>query len=355
MPTAFEDRAVTPAPADAGARRSFGRLAAFAAGYTYALIVVGGVVRITGSGLGCGDEWPRCHGSWIPPMTVATLIEYTHRLLAAGVVFVVGAVLVRALRARARGGFSGPGGLVRPALLAAALLVLQVVLGGVTVLLNLSGPVTMLHLGTAMALFASLLVAAVRGGALGGDTVAAGAAADPTAAANARRVFGMALGGAVLAFLVVLMGALVANTQAPASGAPSAAALACQGFPLCNGRLLPGGGGGGGGLVHIQWTHRLLAYLLFLHALGSAMVLRRRASRGPVRSAGFTAVAFVVAQVVVAGAMIGLQLPPSLRVLHLLVGAGVWGALVVWTTLARGAMRAVSPLAPAVGGPGARS
>ncbi len=93
---------------DVRARRSFGRLAVFAAAYTYALIVVGGVVRISGSGLGCGDDWPRCHGSWIPPMTVSTLIEYLHRLLAAGVVFVVGAVLVQALRGRFAKGVRHP-------------------------------------------------------------------------------------------------------------------------------------------------------------------------------------------------------------------------------------------------------
>lgn len=352
MSTAFEHRAVPAATPDGRARRSFGRLAAFAAVYTYALIVVGGVVRISGSGLGCGDEWPRCHGSWIPPMTVATLIEYTHRLLAAGVVLVVGAVLVRGLRARGRAGFSGAGGLIRPAILAAVLLIVQVVLGGVTVLLHLSGPVTALHLGTAMALFATLLVAAIRAGELGGDRVMQRARANEALSTSGRRIFGMAMAGAVLAYLAVLMGAAVANTQAPASGAPSAAALACQGFPLCNGRLLPAGGGG---LVHIQWTHRLLAYLLLLHALGAAMVLRRRVPAGALRVAGYAAVALVVTQVAVAAAMVLLHLPASLRGLHLLVGAAVWGALVVWTTLARGAARAQGPPALVVGGPGARS
>lgn len=308
----------------ARARRSFGRLAAFAAVYTYALIVVGGIVRISGSGLGCGDDWPRCHGSWIPPMTVSTLIEYTHRLLAAGVVFVVGAVLVRALRRRKERGFSGRGGLVRPAVLAAALLVLQVVLGGVTVMLKLPAAVTVLHLGTAMALLATLLVAAVRGGALGGDAVAA----ERTDGAAVGR---MAFGGAALAYVVVLLGALVANTGAPVTGAPSAAALACQGFPFCNGTVLPRGGG----LVHLQFTHRLLAYLLFLHAIGAAMVVRRRVAAGPLRTAGFVAAGFVVAQVVVGAGMVMMHLPPGMRGLHLLTGAGVWAALVTWTALAR--------------------
>jgi heme A synthase len=330
MATASQDTAAS-ATADGRARRSFGRLAAFAAAYTYALIVVGGIVRITGSGLGCGDDWPRCHGHWIPPMTFETIIEYSHRLLAAGIVLVVGAVLVRALQARAQRGFPGRGGLVRPALLAAGLLVLQVILGGVTVLLRLPSAVTILHLGTAMALFATLLVAAVRAGALGGGAVLAGEAG------GAARVAGMALGGAVLAYLVVLMGALVANTQAPAGGAPSAAALACQGFPLCNGSWLPRGDDG---LVHIQLTHRILAYLLFLHVIGSAMVLRRRVAGGPVRAAGLTAVALVVAQVAVGAGMVLMTFPPFMRGLHLLLGAGVWGSLVVWTMLARRAARA---------------
>ena len=314
------------------ARRGFGRLAAFAAAYTYALIVVGGVVRITGSGLGCGDAWPKCHGSWIPPMSAATVIEYTHRLLAAGVVFVVGAVLVRALQLRARPGFGGRGGLVRPAVLAAVLLVVQVLLGGITVRLNLSGPVTVLHLGTAMALLATLLVAAVRAGALGAATAAGADGSGSDGRAAAGRVARMAVGAAVLAYLVVLLGALVANTGAPVSGAPSAAALACQGFPLCNGRLLPSGGNG---LVHIQLTHRVLAYLLFLHVLGSVMVLRKRVAGGAMRTWGMVSGAFVLLQVVVGAGMVLSAFPPSLRGLHLALGAGVWGALVVWATLAR--------------------
>lgn len=61
--------------------RGFARFAAVLLGYLLLVIVFGAWVRITGSGAGCGDHWPSCHGQVLPrsPST-ATLIEYTHRL-----------------------------------------------------------------------------------------------------------------------------------------------------------------------------------------------------------------------------------------------------------------------------------
>ncbi|MBA2458138.1 MAG: COX15/CtaA family protein, partial [Gemmatimonadales bacterium] len=40
------------------------RVAWSGAGLAFGLIVLGGIVRITGSGMGCGDHWPRCNGEW---------------------------------------------------------------------------------------------------------------------------------------------------------------------------------------------------------------------------------------------------------------------------------------------------
>src|SRR5438046_5961250 len=77
--------------------RRFTRLARTAAGFTYLLIILGAIVRITGSGMGCGEHWPLCNGKLLPPLDLLTLIEYTHRLVAASV-----SILVLALATYAR-------------------------------------------------------------------------------------------------------------------------------------------------------------------------------------------------------------------------------------------------------------
>src|SRR5206468_12315709 len=47
----------------------------------FALMVLGSVVRTTGSGLACPD-WPLCQGRLIPPLALNVLVEWFHRLIA---------------------------------------------------------------------------------------------------------------------------------------------------------------------------------------------------------------------------------------------------------------------------------
>ena len=81
-------------------------LAQFAWGvlaYNLAVILWGAYVRASGSGAGCGAHWPLCNGAVIPPSpTVATLIEYSHRLTSGLALLGVVALLVWTWRACAR-------------------------------------------------------------------------------------------------------------------------------------------------------------------------------------------------------------------------------------------------------------
>jgi heme A synthase len=112
------------------------------------------------------------------------------------------------------------------------------------------------------------------------------------------------------------------------------AAVACRDFPLCgaNPDVLPAA-------VHVQLTHRVLAVLVVLHLIGLAIGFRRRREPAVVRRAATIACSLGVLQLLVAGAMIGLHLPPVLRSLHEAMGVSIWiaaFALAYLTRLASG-------------------
>lgn len=310
----------------AGAVRRLGVLGLAAAIYTYVLVVYGGIVRITGSGMGCGDDWPNCNDAIVPVFDLTVFIEYSHRVLAAGLSLLTLWILVAAVRHRGAPGVGGRGGVGRPAWLAAALIIAQVLLGALTVKLELPAGVTALHFMTAMALLATFLVLAVRAGALPLPALAG--------PADAR----LAMAAAALGLLVILFGALTANVGMEGPFPPSGAAMACGGFPLCNGQVVPDGGS----WTHIHWTHRLLAFSLLAVTLWGAW-RARQVRAGAVRAAAYASAGAVLLQVVVAAALVLMSLPPVLQAAHLAVGGLVWSALVLWALLARRAERIESP------------
>src|SRR5207245_9985474 len=80
--------------------KAFRLLTVAAALVTYALVVLGGVVRVSGSGLGCPD-WPLCHGRLLPPLNLHAIIEYSHRTtasLASALIVLTAAVALLAWR-----------------------------------------------------------------------------------------------------------------------------------------------------------------------------------------------------------------------------------------------------------------
>jgi len=283
------------------------RLAAGGAGLAFGLIVLGGIVRITGSGMGCGDHWPRCNGEWFPPLDLPTLIEIGHRWAAALV-----SLLVLAVAAVAWKRHRAEPTLRTPATLAAVVLVAQVLLGAVTVKLELPPWVIITHLANAMVLLAILVVLALRAGPDG--TVLA-----PLGRSRRHPAHRLIVATAAFGFVVILFGAQVANFHA---------GLLCLGFPFCSGSgVLPPEPP----LARLHWAHRALGFaFLVMAGLVAARTGRRTDPEGRVlrRWSGLLLGA-TVAQIGVAAAMVLSLLPGSLRALHLLVGTLVWVALVV--------------------------
>jgi heme A synthase len=278
-------------------------------------VVFGAIVRITGSGLGCGDHWPKCHGYWFPPMERMDLvIEVSHRYFAAGLSLSIVALLVTAFVKRRELGVSGRDGILRPAALATALVLAAALFGAATVKFHLANKwVIVTHLAIAMSLLAVLVSAVQRAGGLGAAAIGPGAASMKT-----WRGARVAL---VLAFVALVLGALTAHLPG--------ANTACQGFPLCRGSILPSGN------QHVQFTHRLIAFLLFFHSLALMLGVRRRGEARPIRTAATVAFVSVLAQLVVAAAMVEMQLPAVWRSLHQAVGTFLWLAIVVLALLAR--------------------
>ncbi|MES2177611.1 MAG: COX15/CtaA family protein [Gemmatimonadota bacterium] len=268
-------------------------------------LVFGAIVRISGSGMGCGDHWPKCYGSFFPPLDRPDLIiEVSHRYLASILLLALIWLMVAAWRRRGTPGVGGRRGVLRSASLSVALGVSAALLGAVTVKLGNSTWATLAHWTVAMSLVASVVATVIRAGGFGGEF------------ANALRVAPgsqrAAYSAAGMALLTVVMGGLTAKFPG--------AAVACPSFPLCG--VNPDVLGGG---RHVQITHRVLAVLLVFHLLfGVVMALRRRREPLLFRKVAALALALAVLQLLVAGAMIGMHLPPVLRSLHEATGVSVW-------------------------------
>ncbi len=281
----------------------------------FAQVVFGAIVRITGSGLGCGDHWPDCYGSFTPAQNAPTLlVEITHRYGAAALSIAIVALAAAAWRKRGERGVNGRCGVVRPSLLAVLLVIVAALFGAVTVKMQLNPLVVVTHLAIAMSLLAVLVVVVVRAGGFGAASV-------PSRSDRTRR---SAIAAAALTFLALVFGALTANTPG--------AAVACQGFPWC--RVIAGYGTP----LLIQVTHRVIAVLLLGHLIGIVVGVRRRNESRAVRVAASTALGIVVLQILIAAAMVELQLPPGLRSLHQAAGTGLWIAVVTLTVLTSGSV-----------------
>lgn len=287
------------------------------------LTALGGIVRVTGSGLACPD-WPACYGAVIPSgdfgkfAAYQVWLEWTHRLVAAIIGFIIigyAVVAWRRYRDRTR--------VWLPAALSVPFLALQVVLGGLTVTEQLEALIVTLHLATAMlilVLVAFSWLGTFEWRVVTGDDEAPLGSDSPSQARNYARI---ALITAVLVYAVVVVGSYVTHVGAgPDAGAhvgPGGAACG-NNWPLCYGGLFPDG-------EYAQWNmgHRFLVLFgaIAVFAASMGVVMLRPRARGLTFMVHGAALLYAV-QIFVGAAMIWINFDAWARALHLSMGSITW-------------------------------
>ena len=292
------------------------RLAVATAIATFALIVVGGIVRVSDSGLGCGPGgsgfhgWPFCNGDVVPGLSLHSVIEYTHRALAGSVTILMLALAVWAFR-RYRSNrhlvLATSGGFV--------LILAQAGLGGATVEHDLNPGLVAAHLGLAMLLLGVLLYV-IR-------------LCRPSTVESPPFPRWLAIAATALVFCTIVAGGYMAGTQKygrPDYQLGDGAHHACgKSFPTCNGGFMPFGESR---LVNIHLTHRAFMYLASIVLIALITVALRR--RVAVRFARLL-IALLAAQILVGALNVWLDEYEALIVLHLALGTLLWAATLGFT------------------------
>ena len=281
----------------------FQRLCVITGVVIFGLIILGGVVRATESGLGCPD-WPRCDGSFIPATDRATLIEFSHRLTASVAGLLVLAVFVWAWRSYRR-----IPAIILPAALVLVLIILQAGLGGIAVLNELPPEVITIHLGLALTILSLVLLL----------TLTAGSLKSPSPRIPASPYFArLAIGAAGLSLALMLVGAYVAG---------AGYGLACNGWPACNGDIVPGSGATS---VQVHFLHRFLALLLGVCLLALTWVGWQQRRVAPVAvGAALLAFGIYLVQALIGAANIWTKLADEASISHLAVATLLWVVLAI--------------------------
>ena len=289
------------------ASRTAARLGLTTAVLMFALMVIGSLVRTTGSGLACPD-WPLCEGRLIPRAEPHVLIEWFHRLVALLVslmLFVTVGWIAARRETRTR-----LGGL---AVLAVGLLFAQVLLGALTVWKLLHPSVVSSHLAVALLLFATILTITLVA-QREADAESGAAAGSGTRPPGLLPLAGITL---LLAYGQCLLGGLVSTTGA---------GTACPDWPRCNGQWFPSLAEPGG----LQMIHRWGAYALVIALL--LLTVRSRSAPDPaVRGGATRALGLVFAQIALGVCNVLLGTPPWLSAAHLATAAAILALLVILT------------------------
>ena len=261
------------------------------------IVVTGGVVRLTGSGLGC-PTWPRCTEESFTPhgaMDIHAAIEFGNRLLT----FLLAAVAVATFLAARRVG--------RPALTRLALVLglgvpAQALIGGVTVLTGLNPWTVAFHLLVSMAMICVAVALLVRVGEPDGPAVLA---VPDGVAWLVRGLFVVGWAVLYLGTVVTGSGPHAGDAEAPRNGLDPRA---------------------------VTQLHTDAVFLLLGLSVAAVLVLRSVAAPARARTAATVLLGVLLAQGAVGFAQYVTGLPVVLVGLHLL-GAALTAAAMTWLLL----------------------
>lgn len=247
-----------------------GRFRAFAIATCIGMLLVllaGALVTNTESGRGCGDDWPLCNGKFVPAYTMESMIEYSHRVVSAVEGFLVlGVAIAVFLKYRAnRDDYREP---LYYAGFALLFTVVQALMGAAAVMWPQSPPIMAIHFGISIVAFAATFLLVIWT-----YRVKKGR---PATFVVPKGVMPRALATSIFCYVVIYLGAYIRHTDA---------AGGCEGWPLCNGQLIPEMTGATGAV----FIHRVAALVLAIMIAELYFYVRRTSPQGTglTRSAGW--------------------------------------------------------------------
>jgi cytochrome c oxidase assembly protein subunit 15 len=283
----------------------------------FLVLVMGTLVTKTDSGRGCGNEWPLCHGKFVPDHTLASVIEYSHRFVTGIEGFLVlGVFIIVCLRFKRRDA-------IFYASSALFFTIVQAVLGALAVVWPQSAAVLALHFGFSLLAFVSTLLLAL---ILRNHTLGEQAGIENAASKVSRGLRNLIWFTWAYCYVVVYIGAFVRHTKS--SGG-------CSGWPLCNGQWIPDLSAGA---TRIVFIHRLAAMLLFILIALIVYKVKRNHFGTKIYNTAILTFSLVLLQVL-SGAFVTFSLTTdwylTAGLVHALIIACLFGALSYLVVLVR--------------------